>query len=110
MSKEASALKTREEVTKELTWDLEAIIETDEKWEEEYKQLAENIPKINEYQGKVIKIANTLLELYKLQVNLAIQLDKLYAYSHMRDDEDSINTKYPEIDAGAEFLLSMMLS
>src|SRR5699024_608108 len=91
MSKEASALKTREEVPKELTWDLEAIFETDEKWEEEYKQLAENIPKINEYQGKVTESADTLLELFKLQDNLAIRLGKLYAYSHMRNDEDTTN-------------------
>src|SRR5690625_2016251 len=110
MSKEASALKTREEVPKELTWDLEAIFETDEKWEEEYKQLAENIPKINEYQGKVTESADTLLELFKLQDNLAIRLGKLYAYSHMRNDEDTTNAKYQAMDARAESLLTIASS
>lgn len=110
MSKEASALKTREEVPKELTWDLEAIFETDEKWEEEYKQLAEDIPKINEYQGKVTESADTLLELFKLQDNLAIRLGKLYAYSHMRNDEDTTNAKYQAMDARAESLLTIASS
>src|SRR5690625_2146742 len=110
MSKEASALKTREEVPKELTWDLGAIFETDEKWEEEYKQLAENIPKINEYQGKVTESADTLLELFKLQDNLAIRLGKLYAYSHMRNDEDTTNAKYQAMDARAESLLTIASS
>src|SRR5690625_2199356 len=110
MSKEASALKTREEVPKELTWDLEAIFETDEKWEEEYKQLAENITKINEYQEKVTESADTLLELFKLQDNLAIRLGKLYAYSHMRKDEDTTNAKYQAMDARAESLLTIASS
>lgn len=110
MSKEASTLKTREEVPKELTWDLEAIFETDEKWEEEYKQLAEDIPKINEYQGKVTESADTLLELFKLQDNLAIRLGKLYAYSHMRNDEDTTNAKYQAMDARAESLLTIASS
>lgn len=110
MSKEASALKTREEVPKELTWDLEAIFETDEKWEEEYKQLAEDIPKISEYQGKVTESADTLLELFKLQDNLAIRLGKLYAYSHMRNDEDTTNAKYQAMDARAESLLTIASS
>lgn len=110
MSKEASTLKTREEVPKELTWDLEAIFETDEKWEEEYKQLAEDIPKISEYQGKVTESADTLLELFKLQDNLAIRLGKLYAYSHMRNDEDTTNAKYQAMDARAESLLTIASS
>src|SRR5690625_4928716 len=110
MSKEASALKTREEVPKELTWDLEAIFETDEKWEEEYKQLAEKIPKIHEYQGKVTESADTLLELFKLQDNFALRLGKLYAYSHMSNDEDTTNAKYQAMDARAESILTIASS
>src|SRR5699024_4169603 len=77
---------------------------------EEYKQLAENIPKINEYQGKVTESADTLLELFKLQDNLAIRLGKLYAYSHMRNDEDTTNAKYQAMDARAESLLTIASS
>src|SRR5699024_11724007 len=97
-------------VPKEITWNIEDMYKTDEKWKEEYKQLAENIPKINENQGKVTESADTLLELFKLQDNLAIRLGKLYAYSHMRNDEDTTNAKYQAMDARAESLLTIASS
>src|SRR5699024_8981915 len=65
---------------------------------------------INEYQGKVTESADTLLELFKLQDNLAIRLGKLYAYSHMRNAEDTANAKYQAMDARAESLLTIASS
>src|SRR5699024_5449761 len=49
-------------------------------------------------------------ELFKLQDNLAIRLGKLYAYSHMRNDEDTTNAKYQAMDARAESLLTIASS
>ncbi len=37
----AKALKKRNEIAVEHTWDLEAIYKTDEKWEEEFKEIKE---------------------------------------------------------------------
>src|SRR5699024_6048842 len=42
--------------------------------------------------------------------NLAIRLGKLYAYSHMRNDEDTTNAKYQAMDARAESLLTIASS
>lgn len=110
MSKESGKLKTRAEVPKELTWDLEAIFETDELWEDEYNQLAEELPKISKYQGKVTESAETLLSVFKLQDHLIERLSKLYAYSHMRNDEDTTNSKYQAMNQRADSLLTIASS
>src|SRR5699024_11814684 len=102
MSKDTGKLKTRDQVPEELTWDLEAIFETDELWEEEYKQLETEFPKISNYQGRVTESADTLLEVFKLQDELIERLGKLYSYSHMRNDEDTTNSKYQAMNQRAE--------
>lgn len=110
MSKETGKLKSRSEVPKELTWDLEAIFETNELWEKEYKELSEELPKISEYQGKVTESAETLLNVFKLQDQLIERLGKLYAYSHMRNDEDTTNSKYQAMNQRADSLLTVASS
>ncbi len=110
MSKETGQLKTRAEVPEELTWDLEAIFETNELWEKEYKQLAEELPKFKEYQGRVTESAETLLKVFKLQDKLIERLGKLYAYSHMRNDEDTTNSTYQAMNQRADSLLTIASS
>ena len=103
-------LQTRAEVTKELTWDLEAIFKTDELWEAEYKALEEDIPKINEYQGKLGDSAEVLLAVFQLQDSLSERLGKLYTYSHMRNDEDTTNSKYQGMNQRADNILTLASS
>ncbi|HLQ84127.1 MAG TPA: oligoendopeptidase F [Pseudogracilibacillus sp.] len=110
MSKDTGKLKTRDQVPEELTWDLEAIFETDELWEEEYKQLETEFPKISNYQGRVTESADTLLEVFKLQDELIERLGKLYSYSHMRNDEDTTNSKYQAMNQRADSLLTIASS
>ena len=110
MSKETGQLKTRAEVPIELTWDLEAIFETNELWEEEYKELTHEFGKISEYQGKVTESADSLLEVFKLQDRLTERLGKLYAYSHMRNDQDTTNSTYQAMDQQADSLLTLASS
>ncbi len=110
MSKDTDKLKTRDQVPEELTWDLEAIFETDELWEEEYKQLETEFPKISNYQGRVTESADTLLEVFKLQDELIERLGKLYSYSHMRNDEDTTNSKYQAMNQRADSLLTIASS
>lgn len=110
MSKDTEKLKTRDQVPEELTWDLEAIFETDELWEEEYKQLEIEFPKISNYQGRVTESADTLLEVFKLQDELIERLGKLYSYSHMRNDEDTTNSKYQAMNQRADSLLTIASS
>src|SRR5699024_12723418 len=52
VGKSTKEIKKRSEIPEELTWKLEDIFATDEQWEEEFKQLQTDIPKIGEFQDR----------------------------------------------------------
>ncbi|MDQ0351785.1 oligoendopeptidase F [Alkalibacillus filiformis] len=106
----ATGLKTREEVPTELTWDLEAIFSTDEEWEQAFKDLQQEFPKISEYKGRIAESADNLLAVLKLEDELRISLQKVFVYSHMRSDQDTTNSKYQDQDARAKSLITQMMS
>lgn len=110
MAKESQALKSRDQVTEELTWKLEDIFETDDVWEEEFKALQEEIPKIKEYQGKLSESSQTLYDVFSLQDELSQRLGKLYTYAHMRYDQDTTNSLYQAMNARADNLLTLASS
>src|SRR5690625_1240101 len=100
----------REEVPKDLTWDLESIFETDEKWEKEFEQLKEEIPKIKDFQGILGDSAENLYKLFAFQDEISERLGKLYTYSHMRYDEDTTNAHYQAMNKQAESILTLASS
>src|SRR5699024_9336143 len=110
MAKATKELKSRNEIPKELTWNLEAIFETDDLWEEEYKKLQEDIPSITKFKGKLSDSAESLYEAFKLQDELSERLGKLYTYARMRYDEDTTNAFYQGQQAKAENVLTLASS
>lgn len=100
----------RNEVPVELTWDLTTIFKTDDEWEKEYEALRGEIPKIKQYQGKLSDSADILYELFRLQDTISERLGKLYAYSHMKYDEDTTNSFYQGLDQKAKMLLTIASS
>ncbi|MGX4670096.1 oligoendopeptidase F [Cerasibacillus sp. JNUCC 74] len=110
MSTNKKALPKREEIPVELTWKLEDIFETDEAWEQEMAKLQEEIPKIEQYQGKLGESAENLYEVLQLQDHLSERLGKLFTYAHMRYDQDTTNSFYQRLNAQAESILTVASS
>ena len=95
----------RDEISDELKWRLEDIYKSEDLWEKDLKSLSEINSKIQSYQGKLNSKEN-ILAVYKLDDELNFVLGKLYAYAHMRLDQDCTNTKYKEMKAKVEAILS----
>lgn len=110
LAKATKELPKRSELPKELTWDLEDIFATDEEWKKELESLKQDIPKIKAYDGKLADSAQVLSDVLKLQDNLSQRLGKLFTYSHMRNDEDTTNSFYQEMNAKAENVLTLASS
>ncbi|WP_188455356.1 oligoendopeptidase F [Virgibacillus oceani] len=110
MAKGTKELPKRSEIPEELTWRLEDIFPTDEAWEEEYQSLKADIPKVENYQGKIGESAANLYELFKLQDEVSERLGKLFTYAHMRNDQDTTNSKYQEMNSKAENILTLASS
>lgn len=91
-------LPSRSEIAPEDTWRLEDIFATDEAWEKEFQEVKSSIPKVKDFQGKLGESAKVLYQALQFQDQLLERLGKLYAYSHMRYDQDTTNSFYQGLD------------
>ncbi|NLM52365.1 MAG: oligoendopeptidase F [Firmicutes bacterium] len=94
MAKNVKKVPLREEIPEEYTWKLEDIFASDEAWEEEFKSVQALLSKGKEFQGKLGESAAVLLAALEYEDQLAERLGKLYAYAHMRADQDTANSFY----------------
>lgn len=100
----AKTLPTRKDVPVEYTWRLEDIFATDEQWEKEFEEIMSLLPKFSEYKGRLGESAQTLYEALQYRDHVFMRLGKLYAYAHMRHDEDTANSLYQGLETRAEGL------
>ncbi|WP_082794431.1 oligoendopeptidase F [Halobacillus sp. KGW1] len=103
-------LPKREEIPVEKTWDLEAIFETDEKWYEELKAIEGMLPELDNYRGNLGASAEQLYKLLDFQDKISNRIGRLYTYAHMRNDQDTTNSHYQEMNAKAESLFTKLAS
>ncbi|GMB08926.1 oligoendopeptidase F [Thermolongibacillus altinsuensis] len=100
----AKTLPKREEIPVEYTWRLEDIFATDEEWEKEFAEIKQMLPKFSEYKGKLGQSASLLYEALQYRDEVSMRLGKLYAYAHMRYDQDTTNAFYQGLNTRAEGL------
>lgn len=104
----AKKVLSREEVPVELTWDLEGIFQSDEAWEQEFKDIEKLIPEAEKYRGKVADSAQNLYDTLQFSDKLSERFGRLYVYSHLKHDQDTANGKYQAMESrirslGAKF-------
>ncbi|MDN7226166.1 oligoendopeptidase F [Planococcus sp. N064] len=95
----AEKLLLRNEVPTELTWKLEDVFESNEVWEQEFKEVTALAEKADSYQGKLQESAEALYNVLVYKDELLQRLQKLYTYSHMRYDQDTTNSTYQAMDS-----------
>lgn len=83
----------RNEVELKYKWDLESIYPTDEDWEKDFATTKSELSLIENYKGK-LSDKKALRECFDLSIKTERALMKLYAYAHMRSDENSANDFY----------------
>ena len=98
----------RNEINEKDTWDLSTIFETDQKWEEELALLTEDTKQAASLEGHLLDSAESLLDITERYLDLSRRLEKLYVYSHMKNDQDTRVAKYQEYYAKAMTLYSQL--
>ncbi|RDI47759.1 oligoendopeptidase F [Falsibacillus pallidus] len=104
------ALPKRKEVPEELTWKLEDIFGSDEKWNEEYSEVKDMLKDADSFKGKLGSSAEDLLKLLKYQDEVLEKMGKIYTYSHMKYDQDTTNSTYQGMDDRAKNLYTQISS
>ncbi|WP_273834647.1 oligoendopeptidase F [Guptibacillus sedimenti] len=108
--KKVNTLPKRDEIPVVDTWELEAIYENDQQWEEEFNEIKALLPEMKEYKGKLAESADKLYNALQKQDEITIKLGKLYTYAHMRYDQDTTNSHYQGLNDRAANLATQVSS
>ena len=105
-----NSVPARKDLAVNDTWRLEDIFATDEAWEAAYKEIVEDLTKAGQFQGKLGESADDLYQALQYQDEVLEKLGKVYAYSHMRYDQDTTNSLYQGFDDRAKNLYAQASS
>ena len=101
-------LPLREDVPVAMTWDLTKIFENDESFEAAFSEVQAILPKAQTLKGTLGNGAQAFLEALEYILNVSRQLELLYVYSHLKNDQDTANTTYQGLYGRASALLSQV--
>lgn len=102
------ALPTRNEVSDDLKWDLSRVFKNDQEWEQEYKQVAQEIKNLSKFKGILAKSGKDLYEGITAILAVNRRLEKVYVYATMSSDVDTSNNHYLGFVAKAQSLANQM--
>ncbi len=91
---ETRTLPKRSEIAPEDRWDLTPIYTEESLWEDDYKQLWDNLDRFDNYRGRLGESPEIFLEAYNFLLNASRTLEKLFTYAHLKNDEDQSNQEY----------------
>ncbi|PTX17128.1 oligoendopeptidase F [Halanaerobium congolense] len=91
MSKE---LKTREEIKEKYKWNLNDIYPDDQSFESELEKVLKEVKNISKLKDDFTASADNLLAALNKIITIEEQTSKLYAYAHMKYDQNTQNEKY----------------
>ena len=84
----------RSQIDDKYKWNLSDIYETEEAWLEAKEKIVAELPKIEEYKGKLTTSAADLLACFEFSTTVTKEAVKLYIYASMHSDLDTRDMKY----------------
>lgn len=102
----ARSTPSRAEVKIEDTWDLTPLYATDEGWEDDFKWLQEEFPKISQFRGHLGDSAQALRDALEFEKTLDMRIERLHHYASLKVTEDSSNNVSLTREARLDSLLT----
>ena len=88
------AIKSREDIQQEYTWNLESIFPTNEDWERDFQDLQRRLPELEALKGTLSRNGQAFWTVLQKRDEIYQELERLYVYASMRKDEDTTNSLY----------------
>ncbi|ELZ92927.1 oligoendopeptidase F [Haloferax mucosum ATCC BAA-1512] len=101
-----SSVPERSDIDEKYKWDLDSIYADDEEWEAAYEDVAERIPELEAYEGRVTEDPETLLELLETMESVLREVSMVASYANLRSSEDTRNQEYQAQASRSEALAS----
>ena len=87
-------LLTRDKIKEEDKWNLNALYDSDEKWNSDIKEVEKMVNDLLKYKGNIMKDSNTLLSFYEDYEKMDRLSEKVYMYASLLCDSDTLNNEY----------------
>ncbi|HCT62628.1 MAG TPA: oligoendopeptidase F [Erysipelotrichaceae bacterium] len=107
--KNTTVLK-RNEVPEHLTWNLNSIFPTLDRWEDTFQTIEKLNLEAGQFQGKLSEKAETLLEALNFRNDLLQKIETLYTYAHLLSDQDTAESQAQALQSRARSLYSKVAS
>jgi oligoendopeptidase F len=91
----------RGEIPDKYKWRLETIYPDDDAWEEDFRAAEADLPQLEAFRGEATRSAQSLLDCLLLRDRVFERVGRLYAYAHMRHDEDTTVARYEALHSRA---------
>lgn len=106
---ETKKLPLRNEVPENLTWDLDVIFKSDEEFNQNYLLLEEKLKKVDQVKGKIGMNSDLFLQGINFLLDVSNDLETLYVYAHLKNDQDTNNDTYQGIYERASALATKVI-
>jgi len=87
-------IKTRKEIQNAYKWDIEAMYQDEDIWENDFTAVREDAKKFVEYSGRLAEGSTVLFSALTDKDAIWQKAEKVYVYARMKKDEDNTNGKY----------------
>ncbi|MDH6363844.1 oligoendopeptidase F [Enterococcus sp. PF1-24] len=105
---EPKQLPLRSEVPEASTWDLTTIFASDAAFDESFAALAEEIKSAKDYQGTLAEGPQAFLAAIEYLLKIYRQIESLYVYTHLKNDQDTADATYQGLYARASSLYAQV--
>lgn len=96
------AQKERNEIADQYKWDLSHLYSTEKVWEDAKNQVVAEMPKIDQYKGKLTKSSADLLSCLEFSTKLDKEAARLFIYTSMNSDQNTRDMKYMSMQQSLE--------
>lgn len=99
-------LPKRHEVVEEMTWDLTAIFKNDEAFELALSEVSELAKGVKVLQGTIGESSEALLTAIETMLAANQKIERVYVYSHLKNDQDTADNTYQTLHARSVAVLT----
>ena len=100
----------RSKLDKKFTWNAESVFPSDEAWENEIKQILEDIPRVKQFQGRLAESPSVLLEALEAVYELISCVQKAFMYAGFSYAVDTTNQHAAGMRGKAQGVYGQVLS
>lgn len=86
--------KKRTDYVEGLKWNVKDLYATEDLYNNAYQSLEKKLGDFAKFQGHILDSKNSLLELLELDNDFSKNLEQVYIYAHVQNDQDTTDTKF----------------